>query len=260
MNMLAASSHLTSPPPTRVFGAVDNMLVLIVDDDTLLLELIRHALRRSGYSVRTASTGSQAFEAAARALPDLVLLDLDMRNTDSYALCSHFCTKLKVPVILLGAPTSDDQVVRAFAQGADDFIVKPFSVSLLFARVSAVLRRRAQTAARTTEIPTLYHFGAAVFDPLRFEVRSGQARTTLTRTEGEILRLLLCHRDRVLAPDYIFSHVWDMDNESQVSVVKTHIRRLRLKLMEVLGDPALIETVPGCGYTIHGDPGESATS
>jgi two-component system OmpR family response regulator len=228
--------------------------VLCVDgDEHGLLDLCAR-LGQEGFRVRAAQTVAQALAAAEERRPDLVLMDVLLQDADGYALCAHFHGVLKVPVIIVSAQHLEEDIIRGFGHGADDYVTKPFSLPILVQRMQAVLRRvqapiRSNATARTT-----YRVGAAVFNSAYNEITQQDACVRLTPTEARILQLLVSHEGQVLGAEQIMFRVQNFDVQSDVTVIKTHIRNLRLKLHHVLGETQVIHTVPGIGYSFRQPP------
>lgn len=228
---------------------IDPARVLCVDDDPYLTDLLRYALLRDGHSVRVANTAADAIKAVAAERPDVVILDVRLPDTDGFTLCAHLRSTYRVPVILVTARSSDEDVLVGFDRGADDYIGKPFNMQVLIYRVRAVLRRARGAVAEPPV--TSYRLGGSLFNPQLNEIVSKTKSVKLTPIESKILRLLLVHEGQVLSANHILEHVWDYDSESNSLVVKTHIRHLRVKVAEAIGDVPIIHTVARAGYTLR---------
>ena len=228
----------------------DPASVLCVDDDSYLTDLLRYALLRDGHAVRVAHSAAEALKAVEVERPDVVILDVRLPDSDGFTLCAHLRSAYRIPVILVTARSSDEDVLVGFDRGADDYIGKPFNMQVLIYRLRAVLRR-SRAGATQTPPASSYRFGASVFNPQHNEIVGATGSVKLTPIESKILRLLLAHEGQVLSADSILEHVWDYDSESSSLVVKTHIRHLRLKLAEAIGDLAIIHTVARGGYTVR---------
>lgn len=225
--------------------------ILCVDDDTYLAELLVFALSRAGYKVFAAANGTRALEIAHTEPIDLAILDVGLPDTSGLHLCAQLRKTLHIPVILLTARHSDQDILSGFGEGADDYVCKPFTMQVLLYRLRAVLRRAAPAfAARTlvenTASPTEGYFNAEYN-----ELQGIGGCVKLTPTEGKILQLLIMNEGHTLSPERILDRLWSTDSESCVSVIKTHIRRLRNKLALAFGDVQIIHTVPGVGYSIR---------
>lgn len=224
--------------------------ILCVDDDMYLADLLRYALTRVGYAVQLAHTGGSALRAARVKRPDLVIADVNLPDFDGFELCRQLRTQLGLPVIMLTARDSDDDMLAGFDHGADDYVAKPFSMHELICRVEAVVRRvspaRAERGAKR-----LRRLHTGWFDTEQQEISENGTTVKLTATESKILELLLTSEGQVLSADRIMDELWDYDSDTNASVVKTHIRYLRSKLAAVFGEASMIETVRGLGYTFQ---------
>lgn len=224
--------------------------VLCVDDDSYLADLLRYALTRVGYTVQLAHTGAAALRAAHATRPDLVIADVNLPDVDGFELCAKLRTTFSVPVIMLTARGTDDDVLVGFDHGAEDYIAKPFSMHVLVCRVEAVVRR-AHSASARHNAKRLHRLHAGWFDTEQQQITEHGVTVKLTATESKILELLLKFEGQVLSADRIMDELWDYDSDTNASVVKTHIRYLRGKLETVFGGLSLIETVRGLGYTFQ---------
>ncbi len=218
--------------------------VLVVDDEKDLVSLLDFNLRQAGFETSLAYSGGQALQEARKRVPDLVLLDLmlpDQSGTD-------VCRQLKgdprtkgVPVIMLTARGEELDRVVGFELGADDYVVKPFSVRELVLRVKAVLRRARQPA---TESPRV-ELGPVKLDLEAHRAYVDGAEIELTPLEFKLLHLLVTRAGRVQSRERLLTDVWEMSSELETRTVDTHVKRLREKL-GVARD--LLETVRGVGY------------
>lgn len=225
------------------------MRVLVVDDDIQLASLVAFALRREGFETLKAHDGEAALRVWAAAQPDLVILDVNLPGHDGYTVLREIRAVGATPVIMLTVRGDEDDMVHGLGLGADDYIAKPFSPKNLLARVRAVLRRSGQAE------PTL-SAGSLTLDPERRSVQWGDERVVrLTPLEFRLLHYLFTNRGHVLPTDAIIQHVWGYDAPGDRTVLKQLIRRLRLKIEDDPGQPHLIETVAGVGYSLVREPG-----
>jgi DNA-binding response OmpR family regulator len=222
--------------------------ILVVEDEHDIANLIKHALERGGdAAVVTAATGAAALKSVMDALPDLIILDLNLPFIDGLDLCRILRSRAetaRVPIIMLTARTAESDRIAGFEHGADDYVTKPFSLRELSARVRAVLRR-AQGAAPVAAARAPYsgrHLQAD-FDAVAIAVDGAAVR--LTRREFELLRFLVENRNRVLSRDRLLERVWGLDRSVETRSVDVHVGRLRSKLGSA---GAQIETVIGLGY------------
>lgn len=220
--------------------------ILVVEDETDIAELVKHALERaSDLNVSIVRSGDAALKAAADQPPDLVILDLNLPVLSGSEVCRLLRARpatSQVPIIMLTARTAEADRVSGLDLGADDYITKPFSLRELAARVRAVLRRR----GRTDDGAAMVYSGAhlrADFDAVSVAVDGDPVK--LTRREFELLRFLVENRNRVMSRDRLLERVWGYDRDVEIRSVDVHVGRLRAKL-GVAGPQ--IETVVGLGY------------
>jgi two-component system, OmpR family, response regulator len=221
--------------------------VLVVDDEESIVQLLCTALRYEGFATASAASGREALTQAAEFRPDLVLLDVMLPDIDGFEVHRRLsgATAGRLPVVFLTARRETDDRVRGLTIGADDYVVKPFSLEELIARVRAVLRRTRgeQDAARRLAFEDLE------LDEETREVRRGGRLVELTPTEFSLLRYLMVNAGRVLSKAQILDHVWNYDFGGDSNVVETYISYLRKKI-DRDGEP-LIHTVRGFGYALR---------
>jgi len=229
--------------------AARNTRVVVVEDDQDIAGLIRHALERAGgFEVLIATSGDAALRVVTDEIPDLVILDLNLPVLNGIEVCRILRTRdhtSAIPIIILTARASEDDRVTGLEIGADDYVVKPFSLRELVARVRAVLRRRSAQSDAAVLAPPMYrgkHLNAD-FDAVSVRVDGEPVR--LTRREFELLRYLVANTNRVLSRDRLLERVWGYDRIVETRSVDVHIGRLRGKL-RTAGQQ--IETVVGLGY------------
>ena len=226
-----------------------NTRVVVVEDDQDIAGLIRHALERSGgFEVLMATSGDAALRIVTEEIPDLVILDLNLPVLNGIEVCRILRTRehtAGIPIIILTARASEDDRVTGLELGADDYVVKPFSLRELVARVRAVLRRRSAQADTAVLAPPMYRGKHLLADFDAVSVRVDGEPVRLTRREFELLRYLVANTNRVLSRDRLLERVWGYDRVVETRSVDVHIGRLRGKL-RAAGQQ--IETVVGLGY------------
>jgi len=223
------------------------MRILVVDDDAAVRESLGRALRLEGYEVELASDGAEALERldANGDDPDLVVLDVLMPNVDGLEVCRTLRrTGSRLPVLMLTARDEVSDRVAGLDAGADDYVVKPFALAELLARVRALLRRSADEAV------DILRFADVDLDPSTREVHRGGDRVGLTRTEFALLELFLLNPRQVLTRSIIFERVWGYDFGFGSNSLDVYIGYLRRKT-EAGGKPRLIQTIRGVGYALR---------
>ena len=219
--------------------------LLLVDDEDNLRSMLEAALRHSGFDVHPAADGRTAIAAVPEVQPDLIVLDVMLPDLDGFDVCKRLrSTGDRTPVLFLTARDATDDKVRGLTLGGDDYLVKPFSLEELVARITAVLRR----AGVGTDDDRL-RCGDLEMDDDAHLVTRGGTEVALSPTEYNLLRYLLLNRGRVVSKAQILDHVWDYDFGGDGGVVETYIGYLRRKLDH--GEPRLIHTIRGVGYTLR---------
>jgi len=219
--------------------------LLLVDDEENLRTMLAAALAHSGFDVETAANGRDALARTKAIGPDLILLDVMMPDLDGFEVCRRLRAEyVKTPIIFLTARDETSDKVRGLTTGGDDYLVKPFSLEELVARVQAVLRRSGgeQTTARM-------RCEDLELDDDAHRVTRGGVEIPLTPTEFNLLRFLLANQGRVLSRAQILDHVWQYDFGGDGRIVETYIGYVRRKIDAV--EPRLIQTVRGVGYTLR---------
>ena len=219
--------------------------VLVVDDEENVTHLVSSALRFDGFETITADNGPSALAAVAEADPDLVVLDVMMPGMDGLGVLQNLrAAGSQVPVIFLTARDAASDRIGGLRAGADDYVVKPFSVEELLARVHAVLRRSVPDEGREGVL----RVADLELDENSHEVTRGGVEVHLTATEFELLRYLMRNERVVLSKAQILDRVWKYDFQGQSNIVELYSGYLRKKVDAV--EPKLIHTVRGAGYVI----------
>ncbi|MFG1874489.1 response regulator transcription factor [Sphaerisporangium sp. NPDC049003] len=231
-------------------GDRDVARLLVVDDEPALREALQSSLEFEGYKVGLAEDGAGALDALGRERYDLVLLDVMMPRVDGLTACRRLrAAGNQIPVLMLTARDAVGDRVSGLDAGADDYLVKPFELDELFARVRALLRRGARQAPAAVPDGVLSHADLRM-DTTSREVTRGERPLELTRTEYLLLELFLAHPRQVLTREQILSDVWGFDFEPSSNSLDVYIMYLRRKT-EAGGAPRLIHTVRGVGYVLR---------
>lgn len=227
------------------------MKVLLVEDDADLLDLLTYALGREGYSVLTAMDGQQALRRWEDDSPDVVLLDANLPKIDGYEVCRRIRHDGATPIIMLTARDEEEDVLRGFRVGADDYVNKPFSAKQLAARIKAVLRRAQADPYRqpVREVKV----GNVRLDLQSYSATSGDRQIQLTPLEFRILYLLGVNEGRVIPYSRLVEYAWGYEGGDS-SLLKTHICHIRQKLSLSAGKNGGIRAVPGVGYSLALSP------
>jgi two-component system OmpR family response regulator len=221
--------------------------VLLVDDEDNLRSMLEAALSHHGFDVVPAANGRDALSQAHAIVPDLIVLDVMMPDLDGFEVCRRLRSEgLKSPVVFLTAKDTTEDKVRGLTLGGDDYLVKPFSLEELVARIQAVLRRTGCGGPQDSVL----RCDDLVLDDDAHRVARGGRDVSLSPTEFNLLRFLLANQGRVLSKGQILDHVWDFDFNGDGGIVETYIGYLRRKLDDGEED-RLIHTVRGVGYTLR---------
>jgi two-component system response regulator MprA len=222
------------------------MKILIVDDDRALRDALRRALVLGGYDTVPADSGEGALAAVVSAAPDAVVLDIGLPDIDGLEVCRRLRTAgNRVPVLMLTARDAVSDRIDGLDAGADDYLVKPFDVGELKARLRALLRR-----SRSDGDEDGLSFEELRLDGARHGVSVGENFAELTRTEYQLLELLMLNSDKVLPHDLIYERVWGYDFGPASNALRVYIGYLRRKL-EPAGARPLLHTVRGVGYVLR---------
>jgi two-component system response regulator MprA len=233
--------------PARDNGAVQ---VLVVDDERSVRDALSRALRLEGYAVSAAASGTEALTAIEKGDVDIVVLDVQMPGLDGLETCRVLRAKGdRVPVLMLTARSGIGDRVAGLDAGADDYLVKPFALEELLARLRALHRRLTPPDESNEPVS----FGDITLDPLTREVRRGERELQLTRTEFALLELLLRHPRQVLTRPVIFERVWGYDFGANSNSLEVYVGYIRRKT-EAEGEPRVIHTVRGVGYVLRESP------
>lgn len=219
--------------------------VLVVEDDPGILRTVADNLRFDQYEVVTAMDGETAYALVEEQPPDLIVLDLMLPRVGGLELCRRLRAEdVQIPVLVLTARGEEADRVRALDLGADDYVIKPFSVPELLARIRALLRR----AAATSSLPAAVRFGEVEVDFRRHTARRGARAVEMTRKEFALLRFLASREHTVVTRDELLNKVWGLDSYPVTRTVDNHIAGLRAKLEADPARPVHIQTVHGVGY------------
>lgn len=218
--------------------------ILVAEDDPKQAQLLRIYLERDGHVLQVVPDGKTALERCRYSEPDLVVLDVMMPTVDGLDVCRILRAESQVPIMLVTARSTEDDVLLGLDLGADDYVIKPYSPRQLAARVRALLRRTGRVDPGT-EVLTV---GDLVIDPTRFEVWVGDALVALTRTEFAVLATLAAEPGRVFTRAQILERAFGFDRYVVERTVDAHVMNLRRKIEPDPAEPRYVQTVYGRGY------------
>ncbi len=230
------------------------MKILLADDDRYLVELLEYALGREGYRLLVAPDGRAALERWESEQPDLVLLDVNLPRLSGFEVCRRIRREAGTPVILLTGRNSEEDVLRGFELGADDYVAKPFSTRQLVSRIEAVLRRARRDQLRQPARELVV--GELVLHLEAYQASRGGVAVQLTPTEFRLLHLLAANAGRVIPYSRLIEYAWgyaDSYGEQGAGLLKSHVSHLRQKLGLRPGAALAIAAVPGVGYRLTAD-------
>jgi len=218
--------------------------ILIIEDDEEILRVLKRVLTYEGYIADTALTGKAGLILAQEQRPDLVVLDWMLPKMDGLEVCRRLQRLGNQPILMLTAKDTTQDRVEGLDAGADDYVVKPFEIEELLARIRALLRRTAADRVKVLEFENL------TLDSSTRKAKRGDREIELTAKEYDLLELFMRHPNQVMTREVIFDRVWDYDFGGESNVLDVYIRYIRQKLEED-GEPRLIFTVRGVGYVMR---------
>ena len=224
--------------------------VLIIDDETHIVELLKFNIENAGYDVIYSYDGFDGFMKAKEEKPDFILLDWMLPNISGIDVLKKLREdgELKnIPVIMLTARNMENDKVEGLEVGADDYITKPFSIKELLARITSVMRRYGITTEKNKDVLSA---GGLKLDLSKHETSLNGEKIDLTLKEFELLKLLLKNKGKVLSRNYLLDEIWGYEYYGETRTVDVHIRYLRKKLEEAGANERYIETIRGVGYKI----------
>jgi two-component system, OmpR family, response regulator MprA len=219
------------------------MRILVADDDPQIRDFLKRGLAYEGYTVDMAEDGQQTLDLALANPPDLAILDVMMPGLDGLEVARRLRAGSEVPILLLTARGATTDKVAGLDAGADDYLVKPFALDELLARVRAHLRRQ------TAGLPAVLRFADLEMNLSTHQVRRTNQPVELTAKEFELLAFFMNHPRQVLTREMIYDRVWGYDFGGESKIIEVYIRRLRAKL-ESIGRVPLLHTIRGVGYVL----------
>jgi DNA-binding response OmpR family regulator len=233
--------------------------ILIVEDEAPLAAGLSDLLAGEGYQPVLAADGRQALELFRRRKPELVLLDVMLPEKSGYEVCREIRLEdPRVPILMLTAKGQELDRIAGLELGADDYIVKPFGVGELLARIRAAFRRQRALEPAAGPEPEELAFADVRVDPRRLELRKAGRRQALSPRELALLKLFCSRRGEVLDRDTLLEKVWGVRYEGTTRTLDQHVAQLRKKIEDDPARPRLLLTVHGVGYRLAGEPEERA--
>jgi two-component system response regulator MprA len=221
--------------------------ILVIEDEARIAQFIERGLIYEGYRVNVARDGQRGLSIARDTPPDLVVLDWMLPGLDGLEVCKRLRAASEVPILMLTAKDDINDRVTGLDAGADDYLVKPFSVDELMARIRALFRRVTPTSK-----PEILRFGNLTLDTGTHRAHRGERAIDLTAKEYELLELFMRNPRQVLTRDVIFDRVWGYDFGGESNIIEVYVRYLRQKT-ESEGETRLVHTVRGVGYVLRED-------
>jgi two-component system KDP operon response regulator KdpE len=224
--------------------------VLVVDDDEILLKLINASLLHHKFEVNLSRDGKEAIRMAYREQPDAVILDIAMREMHGIELCKRLREMTDAPIIVLSSMSKEETIVDALEAGADDYVVKPYSIAELVARIRAQLRSRERATNGIAKTSSVLAAGSVSIDVARRKVTVRGEEVDLTPTEYTLLLCLIRNQDKVVDHRKLLSEGWGPEYIDQLEYLRLYIRYLRQKIEVQPANPQIIKTERGVGYYI----------
>jgi two-component system OmpR family response regulator len=224
--------------------------ILVVEDDTNLLETVKYNLRKEGYDAIGATDGEQALDIVRREKPGLIILDIMLPKMNGFEVCRILRKEMTVPILMLTARADETDKIVGLEIGADDYMTKPFSMRELMARVRAMLRRTKMVETPTE--PALIKIGNLEVDTARHHASLADTALELSPKEFDLLAFLAKNKGLVFNREQLLEKVWGYDFAGDTRTVDVHIRWLRQKIETDAGHPRYLVTVRGTGYKLEG--------
>lgn len=222
--------------------------ILIIEDDTDIAEIERDYLKLSGFEVVIYSDGNSGFEAARTQHFDLLILDLMLPGIDGFTICRELRAISDIPILMVTARREDVDKIRGFGFGADDYVEKPFSPSVLVARVKAHLTRYERYRPVEKEEKSQLVFDDICLNTETHRLFVGETEVSLKNKEYELLLFLMQHPDQLFGREDLYEHIWGLESMGDNITVAVHINRLREKIEKDPQNPRYLQTVWGAGY------------
>ena len=228
----------------------DPKQILIVEDDADIAAIERDYLQLGGYAVTIAPDGTSGLDAALHTPIDLLILDVMLPSVDGFTICRTVRAEKDIPILMVTARGEDVDKIRGLGFGADDYIEKPFSPSVLVARVKAHLAQYARLKP-CADTPKTITVGPLTADPATRRITKSGVELPLKNKEYELLLFLMRHPEQVFSREDLYEMIWGLESMGDNITVAVHINRLREKIEDTPSEPKLLQTVWGVGYRLH---------
>ncbi|GAA3408936.1 response regulator transcription factor [Paenibacillus hodogayensis] len=225
--------------------------VLIIEDDPVIAEVQRDYLEAGGFAADIAASGDVGLEMALGGEYDLIILDLMLPKTDGFAICRQVREASNIPILIVSAKKEEVDKIRGLGFGADDYIIKPFGLGELVARVKAHLARYERLVGSGERKADELRIRGIRIDKLSRRVYVNESEVAFTSKEYDLLVFLLVHPNRVFTKDELFQKIWGFDSLGDIATVTVHISKLREKIESDPSRPQYIETIWGVGYRFN---------
>lgn len=224
--------------------------LLLIDDDISLCEILRLTLTKRGFEVEVAHDAISGLQKAYALKPDLIILDIMLPDMNGWQTCRRFREMSDVPIIMLTALGSKENMVQGLELGADAYLVKPVTTEELMARIRALLRRASRSKLNENDHTSIFSYGNLVIDFNKREVTVDHKRVDLTPIEFRLLSILAQHKGRVVPHEYLLREVWGPDYVDEIHYLRLYISYLRQKIEKNSSKPRLIYNKWGVGYRL----------
>ena len=222
--------------------------ILLVDDEVELAKMIKDYLKNEGFDVLMKHTFTSGKESFDNDIFDAIILDINLPDGSGLDLCKYIRDKSDLPIIMLSARSGDVDKIMGLGLGSDDYITKPFSASVLSARIRAHINRYNRLSNSSGENKGIKRFNGLVIDEKSYEVYLHNEKIDLTAKEFQILNLLSSNPNRVYSKEQLFNQIWGYDDFGDTNTVTVHIRKIRMKIEKDSKEPIYIKTIWGVGY------------
>ena len=222
--------------------------ILLVDDEVELAKMIKDYLKNEGFDVLMKHTFTSGKESFDNDIFDAIILDINLPDGSGLDLCKYIRDKSDLPIIMLSARSGDVDKIMGLGLGSDDYITKPFSASVLSARIRAHINRYNRLSNSSGENKGIKRFNGLVIDDESYEVYLHNEKIDLTAKEFQILNLLSSNPNRVYSKEQLFNQIWGYDDFGDTNTVTVHIRKIRMKIEKNSKEPVFIKTIWGVGY------------